>query len=224
MTLLTNLMALGSVAGALPTTTVYPLDGDDWNLTAGAGAGGTSITNATVPGGVWDNMHRAGIIGDPLYRQNDLVFYNVTTGRAGGWTFSKSFSTPAGASGATTFVQFAGIQGLATISVNGVKLESTNNQFRLYRVVVPSRLLLDVDSVDGKQNVLTVHIDAVPPPYPNNGAFPDTLHNRNEADAWGWDWSPDLNPMQIYGPVRLKKPPPTHAYAIHQLNRTCSHL
>ena len=36
-----------------------------------------------------------------------------------------------------------------------------------------------------------------------NGQDPRTVHGRDEADAWGWDWSPSLNPMSIYGSVRI---------------------
>ena len=80
---------LSAIASENPT--VLSLDGADWQLSSVT----TSLKNATVPGGVWDNMHRARKIGDPLYRDNDLVFINATTALPGGWTFSKNFDVPA---------------------------------------------------------------------------------------------------------------------------------
>jgi hypothetical protein len=71
------------------------LDGNDWKL-ASIGGEAIVLTNATVPGGVWDNLHKSGRIGDPLYRNNDIVFANITTNPYGRreWVFTKSFSFP----------------------------------------------------------------------------------------------------------------------------------
>ena len=153
-------------------------------------------------GGIWDNLHRAGRIGDPLYRDNDVVYKNLTTGLAGGWTFDKKFDIPSGmpaisGADATVFLEFAGIQGLANISLNGKALQSTDNMFRLYRISISPKLLKMT------ANTLSVHLSSIPPPVPFNGQDPRTVHGRDEADAWGWDWSPSLNPMSIYGGVRL---------------------
>ena len=88
-----------STCHAAGSATSMLLDGADWMLTKGAGAApaGASASAAaaaagtragampsasvpaTVPGGVWDNLHRAGLVGNPLYRDNDLVFYNAVS-------------------------------------------------------------------------------------------------------------------------------------------------
>ena len=77
-------------------TSDVTLDGSDWQLFNSNKS--THLTSASVPGGIWDNLHLAGIIGDPLYRDNDLRFINATTAFPGGWTFQKRFATPAAAS------------------------------------------------------------------------------------------------------------------------------
>ena len=94
-----------ATATAAATTTSLVLDGGDWQLCSGS-TGGACLPNATVPGGVWDNLRRAGVVGDPRYRNNDVVFSNATTAMwtpgGGGfardvrvWTFAKDFDVPA---------------------------------------------------------------------------------------------------------------------------------
>eukprot|EP01052_Picozoa_sp_SAG31_P039618 SAG31_NODE_5529_length_2475_cov_2.029040_3_plen_54_part_00 len=35
--------------------------------------------------------------------------------------------------------------------------------------------------------------------------YPAPAGLRDENDAWGWDWSPDLDPISIWkGPVRVR--------------------
>ena len=170
------------------------LDGPDWHLRSTVSHG--EIFNATVPGGVWDNLQR--LVGDPRYRDNDRKFINATTGLPGGWTFSKEFAAPPAATlpGALVLLELAGLQGLASVSLNGHALLSTDNMFRLYRTALPAGVLR-------AKNSLAVSLTAAPAPVPNNGAAPETVRTRDEADAWGWDWSPSLNPMAIVGSVRL---------------------
>ena len=135
--LATPALLLGRAGGA-----TLSLDGADWSL-RGAGALGDVRVPATVPGGVWDNLHRAGRVGDPLYRDNDLVYYNATTGAPTDWTLSRSFGCGNEflADGAAALLEFEGIQTLATVSLNGKALLSANNMFRTYRVVLPAGLL-----------------------------------------------------------------------------------
>ena len=126
-------LLLGMARGA-----TLSLDGSDWSL-RGAGTSADVQVPATVPGGVWDNLHRAGRVGDPLYRDNDLVYYNATTGAPTDWTLTKSFGCGREflAEGAAALLEFEGIQTLATVSLNGKALLSADNMFRTYRVVLP---------------------------------------------------------------------------------------
>lgn len=48
---------------------------------------------ATVPGGVWDNMMRAGIVGNPLYRDNAVTYASVTAASTS-FVFTKNFDLP----------------------------------------------------------------------------------------------------------------------------------
>ena len=129
------------------------LAGSGWQLSKVTTLLGTDkvesvLSNATVPGGVWDNLHRAELVGDPLYRENDLVYANVTTQGPDikGWTFAKTFDCPAAIlaavqAGAPVVLEFGGLQTLANITLNGKHVLSANNMFLMQRVRIPSGLL-----------------------------------------------------------------------------------
>ena len=55
----------------------HRLDGDGWRLCPTVRGTGPSCVPAKVPGGVWDNLVRAGSVGDPLYRDNSMRDYNA---------------------------------------------------------------------------------------------------------------------------------------------------
>jgi len=190
------MLALFALSFISTLASLINLNGDDWKLIAAASS--AAAMNATVPGGVWDNLQRNGVIGDLHYRDNDVRFMNATH-PPGGWRFTKSFTIPASTSTEEALLEFQGLQGVANISLNGYWLLATDNMFRTYRVAVPSGLLRQA----GAANTLAIHLDAAPPPMPYNGAAPETVRTRTEADQWGWDWSPNLNPIAIIGFVRL---------------------
>ena len=208
------LAALVHHATALDAS-VQLLDGDDWTLTKGSAAdasrssaSSSSSYPARVPGGVWDNLQRAQAVGDPLYRDNDLVFINQTSGSPSNWTLAKTFAaaTPFRAGGAAVVLEFDGIQTLAAVALNGVELLSTSNMFRTYRVALPAALL--------KPSGNKLSVTLLPTPElprtdynPTCGPGLTMVGLRDESDAWGWDWSPSLNPRAIYKSVRLVAAP-----------------
>eukprot|EP01043_Picozoa_sp_COSAG02_P063465 COSAG02_NODE_9009_length_2362_cov_2.899249_1_plen_215_part_10 len=208
----TALVASCAVVGLPVAAAVVELNlsGSGWQLSklssispAGAGTegGGVDSTiilqNATVPGGVWDNLHRANIVGDPLYRKNDLVYANLTTQGPDikGWTFTKVFDCPTAVvtSHSPVLLEFGGLQTLAEVALNGKRLLSADNMFRSYRATVPTGLLKPAG------NVLTVDFTATPMdpgPFMSGGTnYPAPASLRDENDAWGWDWSPNLDPI-----------------------------
>eukprot|EP01052_Picozoa_sp_SAG31_P039616 SAG31_NODE_5529_length_2475_cov_2.029040_1_plen_154_part_00 len=108
------LLVVRVLSAAAPSASLeISLEGHGWELRrldapSSAAAGGAPretgrlwpplvLPNATVPGGVWDNLHRAAIVGEPLYRENDLLYANATTRGPDvlGWAFTKVFDCPA---------------------------------------------------------------------------------------------------------------------------------
>lgn len=209
-TLLLLLLSLQYTLAAWSTTGIVTssLDGNDWRLSSVDDGGIVNLKNATVPGGIWDNLHRSGLVGSPLYRGNDLVYANITSQS---WLFEKSFQVSPSALKSSTFVlEFEGVQTNATVAINGRTVGTTNNMFKLFRFHIPMELLL------ASSNILSVRLHPtikvcppgheVPPGFCNEPGF------RDESDAWGWDWSPSLNPMAIYKSVQLISIPPFASY------------
>ena len=139
------------------------LDGGDWHLSgdrATPGGKAVAVERATVPGGVWDNLQRAGLVGNPLYRDNDLVFANITTqGPIKGWTFFKQFDCPpdimmlaAASGGGAAVLEFEGLQTLANVTLNGKLVIEADNMFRPHRALLPPGLLRP------RGNQLSVHL------------------------------------------------------------------
>ena len=153
-------------------TSSLVLDGNDWQMCSGST--GSCFPNATVPGGVWDNLQRAGVVGDPRYRNNDVVFSNLTTamwtpdGKSFAsdirtWTFAKNFDTPSAQSARSyTALELDGVQTNANVSLNGVPLLTTNNMFRQWRAELPAGLLVSEGS--GMQNRLVIAVASSPSP------------------------------------------------------------
>lgn len=213
---LTTLMTSCAVLSAPVAAVELDLAGSGWLLSklssAPVGEAGAETTpevvlqNASVPGGIWDNLHRAQIVGDPLYRKNDVVYANLTTQGPGikGWTFTKIFDCPEAvvASHSAALLEFGGLQTLAEVTLNEKHLLSADNMFRYQRAIIPPKLL----KLAG--NVLTVEFTATPkdpgPEMSGGTNYPAPASLRDENDAWGWDWSPDLDPISIWkGPVRI---------------------
>jgi hypothetical protein len=172
---------------------ILSLNGFDWKLSRLCCGPVVVVPNATVPGGVWDNLHRAGRIGNPLYRDNDVVFANATTMPVGTrWVFAKQFGIPAtgevaaAASGngqGTVLLELAGIQTLANVTVNGQWLINTYNMFRTWRVEVPVGLLNPhpgTNLLEVQLSTTTLETTATPQPP----GFTNAPNLRDESDAW----------------------------------------
>ena len=181
-------LALALAPARSQCASLLPLDGRDWRLTRRCCGPVVVVPNATVPGGVWDNLHRAGKIGDPLYRDNDVVFAANTTMPVGTrWSFAKEFAVPAGvfvaaaAGDGMVLLELAGVQTLANVTLNGRLLLRTDNMFRLFRIVVPAGLLKPGPGT----NLLEIELSTTSL-IPGGGppGFTNAPYIRDESDAW----------------------------------------
>jgi hypothetical protein len=157
-------------------------------------------------------MEAAGHVGNPLYRENDFIYGDDVsspfslTGRK--WQFSNVFDCPASMVGQLNAVlEFDGIQTGANVTLNGRPVLSANNQFLKYKVLLPSHLLKSAGNTLVVDMVTTPQLQLTEQGNPN---APCDVHNicpnyrvRVETDAWGWDWSPNLDPISIYKSVRI---------------------
>ena len=117
--------AAGLVDDPISGASVAFLDSETWT----ADAPGVGVIRATVPGDLITDLQTAGLIGDPLYELNWL---NSSIWDAHVWTFRRSFALSPLPPGGDVLLTFDGVKMSSTISINGVTVGKTTNQFLRY--------------------------------------------------------------------------------------------
>ncbi|WFE38817.1 glycoside hydrolase family 2 protein [Micromonospora sp. WMMD998] len=156
---------------------------------------------ATVPGCVHTDLLAAGLIPDPYLDDNEnrLLWIGRTD-----WTYETTFAWQSGDDDRVDLV-CAGLDTVATVTLNDVEVGRTENQHRGYRFDV--RALLRPGD-----NTLAVRFDS---PYryaeahrdrlgdrPN--AYPEPFHFiRKTACNFGWDWGPTVVTAGIWQQIGL---------------------
>lgn len=160
--------------------------------------------NAVVPGSVYTDLLREGLMEDPFFKDNedkalrlmDNDFEYETT-----FDVSKSFL-----SDHDQILHFDGLDTITDVFLNGKKLGSTDNMHRMYEFDVKG-------IVKEKGNKLTVLFhsptryikDALDKDYidGSSDAMPGFPHIRKTHSSFGWDWGAHLPDAGIYRPVYL---------------------
>lgn len=156
---------------------------------------------ATVPGCVHTDLLDAGLIADPYLDDNELSLAWI--GRTD-WHYRTTFGVPAGDHDRVDLV-CAGLDTVATISVNGVEVGRTENMHRGHRFDVSS-LLRDGDNdlavafesayryAEAQRERLGDRPNAYPEPF---------QFVRKMACNFGWDWGPTLVTAGIWQDIGL---------------------
>jgi beta-mannosidase len=164
---------------------------------------------ATVPGCVHTDLLAAGLIDDPYLDGNEARLGWI--GRTA-WTYRTAFDWTVDAAPRVDLV-CAGLDTVATVSVNGVEVGRTANMHRSYRfdvlrLLVTGRNRLMVQFGSAYDYALAVR-DAVGE-RPN--AYPEPFqYIRKMACNFGWDWGPTLVTAGIWQPIGL------HAWDVARL-------
>ncbi|MEU5905067.1 glycoside hydrolase family 2 protein [Micromonospora sp. NPDC047467] len=179
---------------------------DGWTLRAAPGAQVPTeivgrVVSATVPGCVHTDLLDAGLIPDPYLDDNELALAWI--GRTD-WVYQTTFVHQPGDDERVDLV-CAGLDTVATLTLNGVEVGRTENMHRGYRFDVGS-LLRDGDNdlvvafdsayryAEGQQERLGDR--------PN--AYPEPFHFiRKMACNFGWDWGPTLVTAGIWQDIGL---------------------
>ncbi|XP_011269832.2 beta-mannosidase [Camponotus floridanus] len=171
--------------------------------------------NATVPGGIYTDLYRNGIIEDNLFGRNDVN--NRWVGNQS-VVYSKNFNVSSDFLNARKIVLiFHGIDTFATITLNGHRLGETSNMFLRYSFDAK-------DYIKEGQNLLRVTFQSavkvaeylynvqkesykyiVPPvcvPEEYNGQC-HVNHIRKMQASFSWDWGPAFPSMGIWRDVEL---------------------
>jgi beta-mannosidase len=157
---------------------------------------------ATVPGCVHTDLLAAGLIPDPYLDDNETALAWI--GRTD-WLYETTFDAPPGGSDRVDLA-CAGLDTVATLTLNGTELGRTENMHRSHRFDVTPALRPGT-------NTLTVRLDS---PYryaethrdrlgdrPN--AYPEPFNFiRKTACNFGWDWGPTLVTAGIWQAIGLE--------------------
>ena len=159
---------------------------------------------ATVPGDVHLDLLANKKISDPFFRDNESKLQWI---EKESWEYRLSFDVSrAQLARSNVDLVFDGLDGAAEVSVNGVKLLSTDNSFRIWRVPVKSHL-------HAGKNLLRV---VFPSPikaaaeaaasdlFRLRSKTEDKTYIRKPAYEYGWDWGPRFVTSGIWEPVRLE--------------------
>ncbi|MDA0632345.1 glycoside hydrolase family 2 protein [Nonomuraea sp. MCN248] len=174
---------------------------DGWVLSAASGDAPPPVP-ATVPGCVHTDLLAAGLIDDPYLDDNENRLGWI--GRTA-WTYTTEFSWSPDEHERTDLV-CDGLDTVAEITLNGVRVAATANQHRSYRF--PVRHLLSegantltvvfgsaLEYAEERRAALGFRPGAYEAPY----AF-----IRKMACNFGWDWGPALVTAGIWRPIGLE--------------------
>uniref|UniRef100_A0A8B9M4L0 Beta-mannosidase n=1 Tax=Accipiter nisus TaxID=211598 RepID=A0A8B9M4L0_9AVES len=105
---------------------VHSLRGS-WRLRNG---NGSVVLRGEVPGCVHTALHRRGLIQDPYYRFNDVMYRWISLDN---WTYSRTFKTPFDIKKwQKVNLVFEGVDTVAQILINNITLGRTDNMFNRY--------------------------------------------------------------------------------------------
>ncbi|XP_061699521.1 beta-mannosidase isoform X2 [Syngnathoides biaculeatus] len=188
---------------------VQSLDGE-WNLW---NANKSLSLPARVPGCVHTALEERGVIQDPYFRFNDLLYEWISLDN---WTYATTFAVSKELrSKRAVLLVLDGVDTVASVWLNGALLGRTDNMF--HRYVFPVRQLLKAED-----NALTVRfVSAVAyaaqrrnahAAYPVPPECPPDVQNgqchvnfiRKAQSSFSWDWGPSFPGAGLWKGVRLE--------------------
>eukprot|EP01114_Cavostelium_apophysatum_P010650 TRINITY_DN2464_c0_g1_i1.p1 TRINITY_DN2464_c0_g1~~TRINITY_DN2464_c0_g1_i1.p1 ORF type:complete len:818 (+),score=180.58 TRINITY_DN2464_c0_g1_i1:25-2478(+) len=179
-----------------------------WKLT---NSNGSVSLDGEVPGNVHTDLIRAGLIDDPYYRYNDVVYRWVAMDD---WTYSRTFTLTSDIMSQKEILLWCeGLDTAASIRVNGFLVGEANNMFR--------RWIYNISSiaVTGDNTIEVSFISAFSYAESQKNAYPyfvpafdatdlySGIYNRQwirkEQCSFAWDWGPAFTPQGIWQPIGI---------------------
>ncbi len=161
--------------------------------------------SASIPGTVHTDLLYNKLIGDPFFSDNELKLNWISESD---WLYEKKFNLPENYKTSTPVnLVFEGIDTIASISLNGVKIACTDNMSRRYLFNV-------TDLLKPTNNVLSLLLYSplkVARELENKyGKLPVALNServyiRKAQYSFGWDWGPSLPTSGIWKNVYLEQ-------------------
>ncbi|MFD1717276.1 glycoside hydrolase family 2 protein [Georgenia deserti] len=179
----------------------------DWTLRSTGGGVPAEVDGAlvpaTVPGSVHTDLLDAGLIPDPYLGENESA---LTWMHRADWVYETRFEAVPLEPGERAALCFDGLDTVATVTLNGTELGSTENMHRRYRFDVTELLAAENALAVSFRSALTraEELEAELGPRPHSYPHPFNAI-RKMACSFGWDWGPDLQTAGIWRPVRLER-------------------
>jgi beta-mannosidase len=200
-----------------------------WQFRQTSGKGSDTVwLPATVPGDVHLDLLANKRIPDPFYRDNEAKLQWI---EQAGWEYQVSFDVPSSLlSRANVDLVFDGLDAAAEVFLNGDKILSADNMFRIWRV--PARSLLHPASntlrVVFPSPIKAAEAVAAADPWQHRTGTEAKTYIRKAAYEYGWDWGPRFVTSGIWRPVRLQGWDKVRIadFAIHQrdVSREVAHV
>ncbi|XP_064004481.1 beta-mannosidase isoform X1 [Pogoniulus pusillus] len=208
--LLVFLVAAAGRAGGSATggPELHSLRGS-WQL---SNENGSVALRGEVPGCVHTALQRRGLIQDPYYRFNDVMYRWISLDN---WTYSRTFRAPFDIrKWQKVNLVFEGVDTVAHILLNNITLGRTDNMFIRYS--------FDITSVIKEVNFVEVRFlsaisyaaeqsrchkaysipPACPPPVQKGECHANFI--RKEQCSFSWDWGPSFPTQGIWKDVKIE--------------------
>eukprot|EP00095_Tigriopus_kingsejongensis_P000196 maker-scaffold41_size498431-snap-gene-1.17 protein:Tk00196 transcript:maker-scaffold41_size498431-snap-gene-1.17-mRNA-1 annotation:"Beta-mannosidase" len=192
----------------------HDLAGSDWKV---QNANGSISCQASVPGGIYSDLERAGILNESVYfRFNDVNYAWI--GREN-WTYSKVFAIPKSMKKfSNIMLNLDGIDTVAEITFNDHQVGKTENMFVRYSFdilehiqwVKKNTLVVKFQSPvlyarskfeEHSKNHYIVPPESVPMDY--NGENHANFIRKTQS-SFGWDIGPSFPSSGIYRPIWIQ--------------------
>ncbi|GAA0691064.1 glycoside hydrolase family 2 protein [Kitasatospora atroaurantiaca] len=175
---------------------------EGWTLTAVSHDTRIAGVPATVPGCVHTDLLAAGLIDDPYLDDNESRLSWI--GRTA-WEYRTAFTWSGDAHERTDLV-CEGLDTVATLTLNGVRIGSTANQHRSYRFPVRHLLRAGENTLHIRFASAYAYAEAQRAALGDRpGAYTEPYQFiRKMACNFGWDWGPTLVTAGIWRPIGLE--------------------
>lgn len=162
-----------------------------------------------VPGDVHSALLAAGLIPDPYAGRNER---DVQWVAEKDWAIERMFDLAPEMLEGDWYLDIDSIDTVASVYVNGVLVQDTDNCFRRYRPDVTNALKAGENTVRVliHSSIAAGAVRQAEQPFfipwhPGNSPIPNGNMLRKPQCHFGWDWNIALAPLGIYGGIALRK-------------------
>jgi beta-mannosidase len=157
-----------------------------------------------VPGSILADLYGLNLIEEPYNKNNEQNLYDLFNDE---YEYRKRFTvSEVDLNNSEAVLQFAGIDTLSTILINGSVVGTTSNMHRTYEFKVKKHLKIGRNEIVVKIQSPTKYINEKQKQQPLYGipmAIPGYTHLRKGHYMFGWDWGPKLPDCGIWRSVTL---------------------